>query len=83
MVCDRSRTLNQAERITLSATAALFAALFSQPLFLLVAGGAAYRVFNKNIPTEPSYGVTVCYLGVLAVLGFLVQLAPVTFPVSQ
>jgi Zn-dependent protease len=75
--------LNKAERITLSAMAVLFAAFFAQPVFLLVAGGAGYRVFSKDIPTEPSNAVTAYYLAVLAALGFLIQLAPVTFPVSQ
>jgi Zn-dependent protease len=75
--------LNKAERITLAAMAVLFAAFFSQPIFLLVAGGAAYRVFGKDIPTEPSPGLAVYYLGVLAGLGFFAQLAPVTFPGSQ
>ncbi|HEY3786403.1 MAG TPA: hypothetical protein VGL55_14080 [Steroidobacteraceae bacterium] len=75
--------LNKAERITLSVMAVLFAALFAQPVFLLVAAGAGYRVFSKDIPTEPSYAVTAYYLGVLAALGFLIQLAPVMFPVSQ
>ena len=76
--------LNKAERITLSAMAVLFAALFSQPVFLLVAAGAAYRVFSKDLPTEPSPGVTAYYVGVLAALGFLVELGPpAAFPSSH
>jgi hypothetical protein len=50
---------------------------------LLVAGGAAYRVFSKDIPIEPCRAVATYYLGVLAALGFLIRLAPATFPVSQ
>jgi Zn-dependent protease len=72
--------LDKTERIALSAMAVLFAALFAQPVFLLVAAGAAYRVFSKDIPTEPSLAVTIYYMGVLAGLGYLIQLAPVTIP---
>jgi len=47
--------LNKTERITLSATAVLFAAGFGQPVFLLVAVGAGYRLFTKDIPTAPNH----------------------------
>jgi Zn-dependent protease len=68
--------LNKTERIVLSGTAVLLAAYFSQPLFLLVAAGAAYRIFTKDIPEAPSHGATVYYLILLAALGFLITLAP-------
>ena len=44
--------LNKTERIVLSGAAVLMAAYFSQPLFLLVAAGAAYRLFTKDIPAS-------------------------------
>jgi Zn-dependent protease len=68
--------LNRNERIVLSAAAVLMAAYFSQPLFLLVAAGAAYRLFTKDIPQAPSYGATAYYLIVLTALGYLIALAP-------
>jgi Zn-dependent protease len=68
--------LNKTERIVLSAGAVLLAAYFSQPLFLLVAAGAAYRIFTKDIPATPSHGATVYYLILLAALGYLITLAP-------
>jgi Zn-dependent protease len=68
--------LNKTERIVLSASAVLLAAYFSQPLFLLVAAGAAYRIFTKDIPATPSHGATVYYLILLAALGYLITLAP-------
>lgn len=68
--------LNKAERIALSAGALLFAALFGQPTFLLVAGGAAYRVFTKDLPATPSRGAAVYYLLLLAALGYVINLAP-------
>ena len=68
--------LDKTERIILSAAAVLFAALFAQPAFLLVAIGAGYRVFTKDIPPAPSHPATLYYLMVLAALGCLIKLAP-------
>jgi Zn-dependent protease len=75
--------LNKMERMVLSAAAVLFAAIYSQPVFLLVAGGAGYRAFNKDIPLAPSYAATAYYLMVLAALGYLITLAPVVFPAAK
>jgi Zn-dependent protease len=75
--------LNKAERVVLSAAAVLFAAIFRQPAFLLVAAGAGYRVFSKDIPLAPSYAVTGYYLTVLVALGYLITLAPAAFPVVK
>ena len=68
--------LNRNERIVLSAAAVLMGAYFSQPLFLLVAAGAAYRLFTKDIPQASSHAATAYYLIVLAALGYLIALAP-------
>ena len=66
--------LNKTERIILSAAAILFAAAFGQPVFLLVAAGAGYRLFTKDIPAAPNHAVTAYYLLLLAALGFLIGL---------
>ncbi|HUL18918.1 MAG TPA: site-2 protease family protein [Steroidobacteraceae bacterium] len=68
--------LNRNERILLAATAVLLAAGFGQPVLLLVAGGAAYRVFTKDIPRAPNPAVTAYYVLVLTALGLLMTLAP-------
>jgi Zn-dependent protease len=68
--------LDKTERIILSAAAVLLAIMFAQPLFLLVAGGAAYRVFTKDMPATPSHAATVYYLMLMAALGYLITLAP-------
>lgn len=68
--------LDKSERIILSAAAVLFAALFAQPAYLLVAIGAGYRAFTKDIPPAPSHPATLYYLMVLAALGCLIKLAP-------
>jgi len=68
--------LNKAERVTLSAAAVIFAILFAQPIFLLVAGGAGYRLFTKDIPEQPSHAATVYYLAVLGALGCIIRMVP-------
>ena len=68
--------LDKTERIILGAAAVLLAACFGQPLFLLVAAGAGYRVFSKDIPAAPSHAATAYYVTVLAALGYLINLAP-------
>ena len=68
--------LSKNERILLAATAVLLAAGLGQPVFLLVAAGAAYRVFTKDCPVGPNQAVTAYYVLVLTALGLLMALAP-------
>lgn len=68
--------LNKAERIVLATAAVIFAAVFGEGIFLLVAGGAGYRLFTKDIPEEPSHAATAYYLAVLAALGLILKFAP-------
>jgi Zn-dependent protease len=68
--------LDKTERILLSAAAIACAAYFAQPLFLLVAAGAAYRVFTKDIPGSPSRHATAYYIALLMALGYLIGLRP-------
>jgi Zn-dependent protease len=68
--------LNQMERIILLTASLLFAIFFRQEYFLLVAGGAGYRLFTKDAPEESSHAATAYYLAVLAALGFVLKIAP-------
>jgi hypothetical protein len=68
--------LNKMERIILLTAALIFALLFGQGVFVLVAGGAGYRLFTKDIPEEPSHAATFYYLALLAALGFVLKFAP-------
>jgi Zn-dependent protease len=72
--------LNKSERIILSASAVLLAAWFEQPFFLLVAAGAGYRVFDKNMPATASNPATAYYVALLAALGYIMHLAPLVPP---
>jgi Zn-dependent protease len=75
--------INRAGRIGIAAAGVLFAAFFSQPLLLLVVGGAVYRAFDKSLAPDmpPSYGVTAYFVTLLAALGYLASLAPLGAPV--
>jgi Zn-dependent protease len=69
--------INRAGRIGIAIAAILFAAFFSQPLILLVAGGAIYQAFEKSSANLPvRHGVTGYFIVLLATLGFLSSLAP-------
>jgi len=69
--------INRAGRIGIAIAAVLFAAFFSQPLLLLVAGGALYRAFEKSSADLPvNHGVTAYFIVLVATLGYLSALAP-------
>jgi Zn-dependent protease len=68
--------LDKGERIAICVIAILCAIVYSQPLFLLVTAGAAYRLFTRDLPDSPGRGVTAYYIVLLVSLGFLIQLAP-------
>jgi Zn-dependent protease len=72
------RAIDRVGCIAIALSALLFAAFLSQPLSLLVAGGAAYRAFSKELSAKmpPSYGVTTYFIVLVAVLSYLSALAP-------
>ena len=72
--------LDKNERLMLASVAVIFAAYFGQPLFLLVAAGAAYRAFTKDLPSAPSHFTTAYYLAILAGLGYVIHMAPSPVP---
>jgi Zn-dependent protease len=74
------QALNKTERIVVACAALLLAVSFGQPVLLLVAAGAAYRAFTKDVPAAPDRAVTVYYLLILAALGFLIGLAAPPHP---
>jgi Zn-dependent protease len=74
--------INRPGRIGIAIAAVLFAAYFSQPLLLLVAGGAVYRAFEKTLTADmpTSNGVTAYFMILVAALGYLSALAPLGAP---
>jgi hypothetical protein len=47
-----------------------------ESVFFLVAAGAAWRLFTKDLPAQPSRATTAYFVGVLASLGFIMWLMP-------
>jgi Zn-dependent protease len=74
--------INRGGRIGIGIAAVLFAAFLSQPMLLLVAGGAVYRAFDKTLTADmpTHYGVTAYYITLVAALGYLSSLAPMGVP---
>jgi Zn-dependent protease len=74
--------INRLGRIAIAVAALLLAAYFSQPLLLLVAGGAVYHTFDREPPSEtpPRHGVTAYFIVVLGALSYLSALAPLGAP---
>jgi Zn-dependent protease len=70
------QALDKTERIVVACAALLLSVSLGQPVLLLVAAGAAYRAFTKDLPAVPDRAVLVYYLLVLAALGLLIGLAP-------
>jgi Zn-dependent protease len=68
--------LDRTQRIGLSVTAVLMAAFWRQPALLLVAAGAGYRVFTKDLPAEPCGTALAYYVCLLTALGSIMALAP-------
>lgn len=68
--------LNKAERIVLLTTCVALSFALGESVFILVAAGAAWRLFTKDIPAEPNHTITAYFVGVLASLGLIIWLMP-------
>ena len=68
--------LNKAERIVLVSTCVALSFVLGESVFFLVAAGAAWRLFTKDIPAEPNRAITGYFIGVLASLGLIMWLMP-------
>ena len=74
--------INRTGRIVIAVASVLLAAYLSQPMVLLVAGGAAFRAFSKEPEAETSHssGLTLYFIALVAVLSYLSALAPLGAP---
>ena len=68
--------LSKAQRLILLSAALGLWLVLGQNLFFLVAAGAAYRLFTKDFPAEPSRYTTFYFVAVMALLGFAMWLSP-------
>jgi Zn-dependent protease len=73
--------LDKQERVWLLTSCLALALLLGQNVFFLVALGAGYRIFTKDLPPQPSRATTAYFIGVLAALGLVMWFlpGPVTF----
>jgi Zn-dependent protease len=70
--------IDRTGRIAIAIAAILLAAYLAQPMLLLVAAGAAYRAFEKNLAADlpPGYGMTAYFIVLVGALGYCSKLAP-------
>ena len=69
-----ANALSREQRIMLLVAALALGVFLGQGVFYLVAAGAAYRLFTKDFPAQPSWMITVYFLAVLALLGVVMWL---------
>ena len=68
--------LNKAERILILTAALLFCFVLDEKIFFVVAAGAAYRLFTKDLPPQGCRSTAAYFVAVLAALGFVLYLMP-------
>jgi Zn-dependent protease len=73
--------LDKQERVWVLTSCVALALLLGQNAFFLVALGAGYRLFTKDLPAHPSRVTTAYFIGILAALGLVMWFlpGPVTF----
>ncbi|HEY4906434.1 MAG TPA: site-2 protease family protein [Candidatus Acidoferrum sp.] len=68
--------LDKTERIVILAAALILCFAFDEKIFLLVAAGATYRLFTKDLPPQPSRSTLAYFLVVMAGLGLILYVLP-------
>ena len=68
--------LNKMERVVLVTTCVALSFVLGEGVFFLVAAGAAWRLFTKDIPAQPNRVITAYFVAVLASLGVIMWLIP-------
>lgn len=68
--------MDKGERIVLLTACLALWLLLGQNVFFLVALGAGYRLFTKDMPPQPSRATAAYFVTVLALLGVLMRMMP-------
>ena len=68
--------LNKAERLVLLTVCLALWLLLGESLFCLVALGAGWRLFTKDMPSQPNRAITAYFVIVLSALGFVLWIMP-------
>jgi Zn-dependent protease len=71
-----ANALDRNGRWAILASAVLFALFFQESAFFLVAAGAAWRLFTKDLPALASYRTAAYYACVMAFLGVVLRCVP-------
>jgi Zn-dependent protease len=78
-----AKALGRAERFILLTASLLLWLVLGESVFLLLAAGAAYRVFTKDLPPNPSRRIAAYYLAVVLALAAVLHAVPgQIFPIS-
>jgi Zn-dependent protease len=78
-----AKALGRAERFILLTASLLLWLVLGESVFLLLAAGAAYRVFTKDLPPNPSRRIAAYYLAVVLCLAAVLHTVPgQIFPIS-
>jgi Zn-dependent protease len=73
---EAATALDRQERLWLLTSCLALWLLLGQSVFFLVAAGAGYRLFTKDLPPHPSRATTAYFMGVLTALGLVMWLLP-------
>jgi Zn-dependent protease len=68
--------LSKLERYALSCASVLLWLLVGENVFFLVAAGAFWRLFTKDLPSRPSRAVTAYFIAVLGCLALILRIVP-------
>jgi Zn-dependent protease len=68
--------MDKQERVWLLTSCVALWLLLGQSVFFLVALGAGYRIFTKDLPPKPSRATTAYFISVLTGLGLVMWLLP-------
>jgi Zn-dependent protease len=68
--------LNKIERIAILTICLALWLLLGEGVFALVAGGACWRLFTKDIPAQPSRPTTAYFVAVIVLLALVMRLTP-------
>jgi Zn-dependent protease len=68
--------LNRTERIVVLTISLALWVLLGEGVFALVAGGACWRLFTKDIPEQPSRSTTAYLVAVIVLLALILRITP-------
>jgi len=71
-----ARSLDKSQRAAIGSLAVVLWLLLGEAVFVLVAGGALWRLFTRDVPAAPSTRITLRFAAILVFLGLVMWLVP-------